>query len=339
MVASFSGSSHRDDSSVSHHPEGRNVYIRTGMLLNYTKWFKKSPRPGSPDPEWSKDPNANAGQEQDWFPELEKTAKAPEEFDDLLGTTFDFSNFVKHCLKKDKLTKADIEGDRIPQDISKPLHLLGAPGRLYIPAYYFFNKDLEYLRSRSLEERKYTASFTKAKTTRISVEKEYGYGYLKEIVVKQANQKEYRFKEADFPRLYLNDIEDMFLLYYQNKLHHLDGNIQTDLAVALRFFIRRTVLKHIVKDVQLGVKSYQTKLNLTTPQISAPGVDNKEPYTIFYKPRGVIYESRNDNMCLMRENEVYKFREATIVKVRDELKYRLNNFRIGYNKDMPTRQC
>ncbi|GKF77603.1 hypothetical protein Tco_0230073, partial [Tanacetum coccineum] len=36
-----------------------------------SKWFKKSPRPGSPDPEWSKDLNANAGQEQDWFPELE----------------------------------------------------------------------------------------------------------------------------------------------------------------------------------------------------------------------------------------------------------------------------
>ncbi|GJV90263.1 hypothetical protein Tco_1538076 [Tanacetum coccineum] len=44
---------------------------------------------------------------------------------------------------------------------------------------------------------------------RISVEKEYGYGYLKEIGVKRANQKEYIFKEADFPRLHLNDIEDM----------------------------------------------------------------------------------------------------------------------------------
>ncbi|GKD89054.1 hypothetical protein Tco_1364561, partial [Tanacetum coccineum] len=221
-----------------------------------------------------------------------------EEFDDLLGTTFDFLNFVKHRLKKDKLTKADLEGpvfellkgtcrssieleyhleqrylafsnkldwtnpegDRIPQDLSKPLPLLGAPGCLYIPADYFFNKDLEYLRSGNLEEWKYIAPFTKAKATRarqakisdhtvysrmkilsivrISMEKEYGYGYLKEIVVKRANQKEYRFKEEDFIRLHLNDIEDMFLL---------------------------TILKYKVEDVQLGVESYQTKLNLTRP--------------------------------------------------------------------------
>ncbi|GJT80434.1 hypothetical protein Tco_1054776 [Tanacetum coccineum] len=68
---------------------------------------------------------------------------------------------------------------------------------------------------------------------RISVDKQQGYGYLKEIVVKRENQKEYIHKEADFPSRHLNDIEDMFLLYYQNKLHYLDGKIQTDLAVAL----------------------------------------------------------------------------------------------------------
>ncbi|GKD64102.1 hypothetical protein Tco_1306210, partial [Tanacetum coccineum] len=195
-----------------------------------------------------------------------------EEFDDLLGTIFDFSNYVKHRLKNDKLTKADLEGP--------------------VFEHYFFNKDLEYLRSGNLEERKYTTSFTKAKATRyelygieemipkqccpskVAYDKddayrishwEYGYGYLKEIVLKRANQKGYIFKEADFPRLHLNDIKDMFLLYYQNKLHHLNGNIQTDLAVSLWFFIQRTVLKQRVEDVQLRVESYQTKLNLTRP--------------------------------------------------------------------------
>ncbi|GKE38985.1 hypothetical protein Tco_1462390, partial [Tanacetum coccineum] len=100
---------------------------------------------------------------------------------------------------------------------------------------------------------------------RITVKEYNGYGYLKEIVVKRENQKEYVFKEADFASLHLNDIEDMFLLYYQNKLHHLDGNIQTHLVVALCFFIQRTVLKHRVEDVQLGVESYQPKLNLVKP--------------------------------------------------------------------------
>ncbi|GJU71692.1 hypothetical protein Tco_1263097 [Tanacetum coccineum] len=53
------------------------------------------------------------------------------------------------------------------------------------------------------------------------------------------------------------------------------------------------------------MESYQTKLNLTNPQVSAPGVDRTEPYTIFYKPKGVTYESRNGKRCLMREDEVY----------------------------------
>nr|GFC44549.1 hypothetical protein [Tanacetum cinerariifolium] len=99
----------------------------------------------------------------------------------------------------DKLDWTNPEGDRIPQDLSKPLPLLGDLVRLYIPADYLFNKDPVYLRYGNLKERKYTALFIKAKAT--------------------------RYEEADFPRLHLNDIEDMFLMYYQNKLHHLDDNI------------------------------------------------------------------------------------------------------------------
>nr|GEV26431.1 hypothetical protein [Tanacetum cinerariifolium] len=160
---------------------------------------KKRKDPKAPSSKKTKDhPSSSKGTT------LSKSSKMIklEESDDLLGTTFDFSNFVKHRLKKDKLTKPDIEvfellkgtckscielehhleqrylafsdkldwtnpkGDRIPQDLSKLIPLLGAPRRLYILADYFFNKDLEYLRSGNLEERKYNASFTKAKATR-----------------------------------------------------------------------------------------------------------------------------------------------------------------------------
>ncbi|GKE93878.1 hypothetical protein Tco_1574973, partial [Tanacetum coccineum] len=59
---------------------------------------------------WSKDPNADVGPEQNWFHELEKTGKDPGQFDDLMGSTIDFSKFIKHRLKKDQITKADLEG-------------------------------------------------------------------------------------------------------------------------------------------------------------------------------------------------------------------------------------
>ncbi|GJS91324.1 hypothetical protein Tco_0773960 [Tanacetum coccineum] len=162
----------------------------------------------------------------------------------------------------DQLDWVNLKGDRIPHDLSKPLPLHGASGRLTIPVEFFFNKDLDYLTTGNVEK-KYATSLIKPKAARYDLEgieemisklwsssksshkvysrmkilsiirmsddKQFGYGYLKEIIVRCANQKEYTFKEAAFPRLHLNDIEDMYLLYTQNKLHHLISDEQTDL--------------------------------------------------------------------------------------------------------------
>ncbi|GJW18436.1 RNA-directed DNA polymerase, eukaryota, reverse transcriptase zinc-binding domain protein [Tanacetum coccineum] len=183
-------------------------------------------------------------------------------------TLIDFSKFAMNHLKLDKITKADLVGpvykllkgtcksDRCPYDLSKPLPLQGSPGHLTIPVDFFFNNDLEYLKT-GISERKYIVSITKTKTaryelkfieemiprkwslvkvaynrdaelilsvTRVKVDKQYGYGYLEEIVVRRADRKEYTFKEGDFKRLHLNDIEDMLLLQVQNKLFNLLGD-------------------------------------------------------------------------------------------------------------------
>nr|GEW17130.1 hypothetical protein [Tanacetum cinerariifolium] len=66
--------------------------------------------------------------------------------------------------------------EKIPQDLSKPQHILGAPSHLYILVDFFFNKDLEYIRSRNLEEKKYAMSLTKPKATRYEL-----YG-IKEMI-------------------------------------------------------------------------------------------------------------------------------------------------------------
>ncbi|GKG19407.1 hypothetical protein Tco_0376506, partial [Tanacetum coccineum] len=60
--------------------------------------------------EHPQDPNVDVGPKQNWLHELEKTAKDPSEFDDRRGSTIDFSNFIKHRIKKDKINKADLEG-------------------------------------------------------------------------------------------------------------------------------------------------------------------------------------------------------------------------------------
>ncbi|GJW77631.1 hypothetical protein Tco_0139313 [Tanacetum coccineum] len=93
--------------------------------------------------------------------------------------------------------------------------------------------------------------------THVSVMRKHGYGYLEEIVVRRADNVLYRFKEGDFSRLRINDIEDMLILVVQNRLTNLSGDDVADFAIALRMFTRSLVIQKRVEDLQLGVESYQ----------------------------------------------------------------------------------
>ncbi|GJV78403.1 hypothetical protein Tco_1509987 [Tanacetum coccineum] len=57
--------------------------------------------------------------------------------------------------------------------------------------------------------------------TRLLIMKKYDYVHLEEIEVRREDQKLYKFREGDFPRLNLQDIEDMLLLLVQQKLTNL----------------------------------------------------------------------------------------------------------------------
>ncbi|GKB67668.1 hypothetical protein Tco_0929080 [Tanacetum coccineum] len=269
---------------------------------------------------------------------------------------------MEECYKapSDQLDWTNPEGDRCTYDFSKPLPLKGRPGHLTIPAEHFFNNDLEYLKSENLE-RKYTTSITKTKAARyelVGIEDmipkkccivKVGYnkdgafgiahwGHKQEIIVRRADRKLYTFKEGNFINLHLNDIEDMLLLVVQQKLFHLEGDAIVDLAVALRMFTRRIIIKKRVEDVQLGVESYQKKLNITKHQKDFPTFTAKEPYTPSFDPQGVVYEDLSKQKRLMRADELYKFSDGTPKSVRDTLQHRLLNFRLGYNKGMPRRK-
>ncbi|GJV50169.1 hypothetical protein Tco_1440381 [Tanacetum coccineum] len=240
-------------------------------------------------------------------------------FNDVMGSVVDFTKFTRNCLKKDKITKADLEGpafkllkgkykkyikieynfeqcylaltdqidrlnpkgDRIPHELGKPIPLHDAPCRLTILVDLFFNKDLEYLTTGNVENHKVYPQIKILSIIRMSVDKQFVYGYLKEIVVRRADQKEYTFTEVDFPRLYLDDIKDKYLL--------------------------------------------------------CVGLDEKEPYIVFYEPKGVVYLNKDNNKFMMRADEVYKFGDGTLKKGHDKLYYMLHNFELGYNDGMPKR--
>ncbi|GJT89043.1 hypothetical protein Tco_1070760 [Tanacetum coccineum] len=79
--------------------------------------------------------------------------------------------------------------------------------------------------------------------THVKVVKKHGYGYLEEIVVRRADNVLYIFKEGDFQRLRINDIEDMLILVVLNRLTNLSGDDVADFAIALRMFNRSLVIQ------------------------------------------------------------------------------------------------
>ncbi|GJT43280.1 hypothetical protein Tco_0951995 [Tanacetum coccineum] len=70
----------------------------------------------------------------------------------------------------------------------------------------------------------------------------YGYTYLKEIVLRRADYKEYKISEADFKNMHLNDFEDLYLLHLQGKLNHLSGADKVHLFNAVNLWIRNIVI-------------------------------------------------------------------------------------------------
>ncbi|GJU05202.1 hypothetical protein Tco_1121632 [Tanacetum coccineum] len=166
--------------------------------------------------------------------------------------------------------------------------------------------------------------------TSLKIMKRYDYGYLDEIEVRREDHQLYKFKEGDFPRLRLQDIEDMLLLLVQQKLTNLTIDEIFDLNVALRMFTRRIVIQRRVEDLQLGVKSYQKKLNLTKLDTFRSNLRNKTAYTTYSNPQGVIYKDQNNRNRLMRTDELHKFSDGTLNYVRTALHDITSGIRMEY---------
>ncbi|GKE22785.1 hypothetical protein Tco_1434297 [Tanacetum coccineum] len=160
--------------------------------------------------------------------------------------------------------------------------------------------------------------------------RKHGYGYLKEIVVRRADNDLYRFKEGDFPRLRINDIEVMLLLVVHNRLINLSGDDIFDFAIALRMFTRSLVIQKRVEDLQLGVKSYQKKINVTKPETTKSKIRKRNPYTPYQDPQGFIYVDNNGRNRLMRSDELYKFSDSTLTGLRTSLDDIIKNIKMEY---------
>ncbi|GKE18119.1 hypothetical protein Tco_1425696 [Tanacetum coccineum] len=102
----------------------------------------------------------------------------------------------------------------------------------------------------------------------------------------------YVFSEADYKKLHLNDIEDLYL----KKIHSIFEHLKVSIMDSLLIFIRRAVIKFRVEDLQLGLESYQKRLNIKKPKLTCPGIKEIGQYTLVKEPvEGIVY--MNDVGC------------------------------------------
>ncbi|GJX80781.1 hypothetical protein Tco_0328930 [Tanacetum coccineum] len=238
------------------------------------------------------------------------------------------------------------EGQQYPHDLRKPLPLIpNSRGYRVIPFDHFINKDLEYL-SGGFSSRKYTTLVMKTKAvdyTHIKwiedlipnrmwsqVSASYDNHALWGISHRGDDDKLYKFKEGDFKRLCIQDIEDMLLLLVQGKLTNLTVEECLAFNVSLRMFIRSIVIQRRVEDLQLGVESYQKKLNLTKPDTYRSDLKRRETYSAYSNPRGFIYQNKDKKNRLMRIDELHKFSDGTLNDVRTALDDHLKGIRMKY---------
>ncbi|GJT53386.1 integrase, catalytic region, zinc finger, CCHC-type containing protein [Tanacetum coccineum] len=176
-----------------------------------------------------------------------------------------------------KLPTDQVDESIIRYNVSKPLLLGGPPGQVIIQSNFFFNKDLEYLRYGRKSGRP-ALSILKMKAAyypdvgleqmvpdqihtsegdrravrthmrilsvvRIEVFSLYGYDYMKKIVLRRADLKEYTIAERYFKYMYPSDFEYLYLLNLQGHLDHLPPEDKKILTTVVNLWTRNLVIR------------------------------------------------------------------------------------------------
>nr|GEZ61970.1 hypothetical protein [Tanacetum cinerariifolium] len=201
-----------------------------------------------------------------WISKIAKAEKPPLTFDELMSYPIDFSVYVINNLKIDNLTQDYLVGSTF--------NLIKRMCRSRVELEYHFEECYKAVTDRldrnnpkgqeypfdlsGSPSRKYTTSTTKTKAN----------------------------KYDD-----IQGIEDMVpsLWSLVKKLSNQERDVIFDLNVALRMFTRRVVILKQVKNLQLGVESYQKKLNITRLETFRTDISKRTPNTAYNNPQGIIY--------------------------------------------------
>ncbi|GKD51430.1 hypothetical protein Tco_1280406, partial [Tanacetum coccineum] len=161
------------------------------------------------------------------------------------------------------------------------------------------------------------------------IEEECKYDYMKKIVFRRADLKEYTIAKRDFKYMYPSDFEDLYLLNLQGHLDHLPPEDKKILTAAVNLWTRNLVIRQHVEDFQLGIESYQMQLNLTKPRWDATGFEFKHDFIVIDYPRAFTFRDKYGVQMIMRFNKIHKFSDGTLQQIDDTLDYRVKEFKVN----------
>nr|GEX43892.1 hypothetical protein [Tanacetum cinerariifolium] len=239
----------------------------------HPEWFSQPQKPPTLDRDWNKTLPAVYGSTQPWISELAKQADSRSSFnmlqplplipDNRGRRVIPFAHFINNYLEylwggasSRKYTTSVTKTKAADYD----KHALWGVSHWGRKRQQFYGFAINRESARDVYSKRRIIDVTDLK-----IVKWHSYKHLDWITVRRDDDKLYKFKEDDFKRLRLQDIEDMLLLLVQGKLSNLTVEEHFALNVSLRMFTKSIVIQRRVEDLQLGVESYQKRLNLTKP--------------------------------------------------------------------------
>nr|GFA73097.1 hypothetical protein [Tanacetum cinerariifolium] len=222
----------------------------------HPKWFSQQKKPPTPDRDWNKTLPATHESIQPWISELAKQTDSRSSFNELMDTLVDFSYFLMNRLKVDTLT---------PELLAGPTYELMKGSCKSLVELEFFLEEVYKATTDKLDwgisnwghKRQQFYAFAVNResardvyskrriiaVTELKIVEWHNYKNLDWITVRRDDDKPYKFKEGDFKRLRIQDIEDMLLLLVQGKLTNLTVKERFAFNVSLRMFTRSIVIQ------------------------------------------------------------------------------------------------
>nr|GEZ82828.1 hypothetical protein [Tanacetum cinerariifolium] len=214
-----------------------------------------------------------------------------------------------HKMLIDHIDWANPEGDQVRIDISKPLPLSGPPSHVTIQTQFFFNHNLDYSRYGS-KGSGHALSISKMKAARYL---DFGlellvpeHMWINEVCTYDISasygvchwwfnhQKFYIDRHiAESSRKVVRS-HMRILSVVSIKAYSRYGSDKRMLSTAVKLWTHNLVIRQLVEDFQLSIKSYQKQLNLTKSRWDAKGFEYKHDYTIIDSPRAVVFPVDNN---------------------------------------------